>query len=266
MIKKILFISLTAIVLLSCSNAAFLAENGSVMSDDVTSADLDFVKLRSAESSVTYGYLWYTEVTRTFSIEVANVAYDKEVFVHHTTPEGGWVTTQAQYAGPLTADGSIEEWTLELEQGIDASASESSAINFVVGYTVNGATYWDNNNSADYHLQSNDKTLGSAFKVMGLKPADTHYGLSKQYSVLVSNLAYDKVVTMVYTYNNWETTLTQTFNYTNSSASGDVEEWRGYIETPAGVTSVEYCFAYEAAGYSETFWDNSYGENYIDTF
>jgi len=91
------------------------------------------------------------------AVDVANLGYAKAVNVVYTTD--GWATTNvlaAAFQGTLNSgcneDDSIpspnpegvEHWTFA-----DSSLTASSVF-FAVAYTVNGATYWDNNLGQNY--------------------------------------------------------------------------------------------------------------------
>jgi hypothetical protein len=78
-------------------------------------------------------------------------------------------------------------------------------------------------------------------------------------AVFVQDLAYDKIVTIRYTTDDWATYSDAEAFYTGPK-SGTSERWGFYVDLPVDATAVEYAIAYTVLG--ETSWDNNIGANY----
>ena len=84
--------------------------------------------------------------TITGHVQVSNLAYDKQVFVHHS--QNGWITsvnTDARYSSSCKeSDCDLFEFQLPFD------ATLSSSLEFVVCYRVNGLEFWDNNSGQNF--------------------------------------------------------------------------------------------------------------------
>ena len=79
-------------------------------------------------------------------IRVSNLAYDKQVFVHHS--QNGWLSslnTNAHYSSSCT-----ETDCDHFQFQIPFDATLSSTLEFVVCYRVDGLEFWDNNGGQNY--------------------------------------------------------------------------------------------------------------------
>jgi tetratricopeptide (TPR) repeat protein len=77
--------------------------------------------------------------------------------------------------------------------------------------------------------------------------------------IAVQNLAFDKVVGIVFTTDNWTTAQTACGTYSSSEMNGLIEVWK--VEATVGsATEVKFAVFHRAAG-SEN-WDNNFGRNY----
>jgi hypothetical protein len=131
---------------------------------------------------------------------------------------------------------------------------------FVAKYTVNGTTHWDNNGGTNYNFpqafdsfavlagQNYRVVLGSA----SMSGSTLHVRLG------VQNLAYYKVVGIVFTTDNWITVNTAYAQYHSTMTSG-MELWD--VTAPVGsATEVKLALFYKVSG--EEYWDNNFWRNY----
>jgi len=223
---------------------------------------------------------------KTFYVEVANLAYNKQVFVYHKMSDGTWKEFPLAYM--KQADNNAEVWGWELNYGVGTPAAQTFAAvgfsdEFVLKYIVNGQTFWDNNNGKNYNISSPYKTDGLFLQDGVNVSADTY----KSYLLLspspnnhyvqvqadVRSLAYNKQVTLVYTTNAWRTVQYQSLNYASTYAYGgdniflnnslqNFEKWTTgfYIPQGQGPISLQYAISYKVNGVE--YWDNNYGRNY----
>jgi len=200
---------------------------------------------------------------RRYVIRVKNIAYTKQVFVHQKLTNGTWTNLYAQYKSP--AGNGWETWELSLNSASDPIVS-MIADAFVIGYTVSGQTYWDNNNGQNYFLAKNaGPLLGN-----GIMVAAVYLYSGGNGAIDVKNIAYAKDVTVVYTTNNWQSTMTATASYAGSRVyygystfdnpnRYGVERWYFFLPSFSGRT-VQYAVRYTVSGV--TYWDNNEGANY----
>lgn len=199
---------------------------------------------------------------RRFVIRVKNIAYQKNVFVRQKLTNGAWENYTARYVAP--AGNGWETWECSL-RSVSDNVNEM-AEEFVIGYTVSGQTYWDNNAEQNYRLARNaGPLLGKSVMV-----AAVYLYKSGNGAVDVRNIAYTKDVTIVYTTNNWVTTLTAKASYAgprvhygystfdNPNIHG-TERWYFFLPSFQGQT-VQYAVKYTVNG--QTYWDNNEGANY----
>lgn len=271
-VKKLVLVGFLGGVVVSCATVPAgekKTENGV---EETTSSAFSSVSLSTSSSSSMvklveafdheHFYRGYMRERR-FVIRVKNIAYQKQVFVHHKLTNGTWTNLQAEYRGP--AGNGWETWELGFNSVYNPLMG-MIADEFVIGYTVSGQTYWDNNGGQNYRLAKNaGPLLGKEMMVAAVYLYTAGNG-----AVDVRNIGYAKEVTVVYTTNNWKHTLTASASYAgprvyygyssfdNPNMYG-VERWYFFIPSFYGQT-VQYAVKYTVNG--QTYWDNNEGANY----
>lgn len=199
------------------------------------------VKMYSSE--ITFSRVGITGYNVYIQVD-ANSASNKEVYVHHSTSNAGWVDTEATFVTKL--DSNTEIWK--------ASIMGCESEDYVVKYVGDGVTYWDNNNGKNY--RACDAVQGNAVKVV---PANYYQGIR----VVVKNLAYHKDVKIRYTNDNWATYKEANLEYSASNPDGSLELWTLKLGE-AQLDTTQYCVSYTVNG--TTYWDNNFGANYDRLF
>jgi len=198
-------------------------------------------------SSAPSGMGSYT-YTGSFKVALQNLAYDKQVSIWAKVG-AGWQDIQASFVQSLP--GNLELWS--------APASNSEG-EFVARYAVNGTTYWDNNGGMNYNFpQAFDEFValaGANYEVVlgnaSLAASMLHVDIG------VKNLAYAKVVGIVFTTDDWTTVQTAYSTYGSTMKSG-LEVW--HLQIPVGsATEVKFAVFYQVAG--NEYWDNNFWRNY----
>lgn len=230
------------------------------------------VKLLEFQSFTSF-YKGYWNVGR-FEALVANLGYAKSVNIHIKTSAGVWSDFPLAYS--RAADAGREVWAAPFD--LYTLPTGADPLEFAVSYTVNGQTYWDNNNGANYVL-----TRDAGIVLYGLNVYNGSYaaqssfysGQNTLYGYLaVKNLSPAKQVNIVYSTDGWKTTKTSaaTFNpyfYGNTAGYGTnkspniygYEEWDYTLDVGTTSTRVDYAIAYTVNG--QTYWDNNFGHNYV---
>lgn len=183
-----------------------------------------------------------------FKVVVQNLAYQKQVAIWAQLGTV-WKEIEASYVQSLPEN--REMWI--------APASNGEA-QFVAKYTVNGTTHWDSNSGTNYKFpqvfdsfavlagKNYQIVLGSA----SLAGATLHARIGLQ------NLAYNKVVGIVFTTDNWATVKTAYAQYQSTMSSG-MELWD--VTAPVGsATEVTLALFYQVSG--GEYWDNNFWRNY----
>lgn len=181
----------------------------------------------------------------------AGSASNKSVYVHHNTYESGWVDEPATYLTNL--DDNTEIWK--------AAISGNVITEFAIKYIGDNQTYWDNNNGNNYSL--NSSILGTA----KVKAERTSYQSPDSYNIVavVKNLAYNKIVKVRYTQDNWATYQDADLSYASSISGTDSERWSTTLNLDENkMDDFHYCIYYQVNG--QTYWDNNFGENYDSTY
>jgi hypothetical protein len=197
-----------------------------------------------------------------FDVKVKNLAFQKQVFVHIQDPCGGtsWVDVQGAFVQAAGPDG-YELW--RVTKGIGAFGGKGP-FTFVVGYTVNGVTYWDNNNGNNFVVPVNQPLPSN---VQGLVLGDPNVLVraatvaSGTFSgeIHLRNIAFSKAVTVVYTTDNWATQHNLSASYAAGPTGNGFEAW-SFSTSVGSATSVQFAVSYTVNG--QTYWDNNFNMNY----
>jgi hypothetical protein len=217
----------------------------------------DQVQLRLASGQHRYGSGGSEQVGGGYQIVVQNLDYVKEVGIwcYEFSRYGFWMFYPGHYVESV-ADGR-EIWS------VDRSGLSKE---FVARYTVKGVTYWDNNGGSDYHVPtehtSSVSLLGRDVQVARLEDSAidaTHL----QIRACVKNLAYDKVVGIVYTTDNWASAPQIAYGHyvggDGTTCDPCTEIWEIDVAVPSGQT-VKYAVFYRALGHEH--WDNNFWRDY----
>jgi len=229
----------------------------------------DEVKLVRAENYYSAGYHTggYWEINAL--IQVKNLAYTKQVYVHQSKTDGTWVDIPAHYV--RTGNSTYELWQANRTDFGDVSVLGKY---YAIKYVVNGQTYWDNNNGANYIFSYAGNYGGGPGPMLGngINVLTYAYGIGGgKFSgyVDVRNIAYSKKVSIIYTTDNWATYATVDASFMATYQTGyssaiafpnvyNVERWQFAVPTTA--SQVKFAVSYTVNG--ATYWDNNYGANY----
>lgn len=246
-VKKIISFILTAIMLATICAAASAAGNP--------------VELMYARGDVYGGGAFQSYASIYGYVAVDNIAYSKNVTIHYSFDKTNWKDVSASYHS--STQGNKEAWYFQI-QDLDW-ADECT---FAIKYEAAGKTYWDNNNGQNYKIKIWQWSLGENYAI-GNAGIKVPYGSNDQPyvssegiftgSVVVKNIAYQKVVTVRCTTDNWLTFTEVPATY-ESSLSNGLEIWTFSTQLPAGWSTLEYAVKYDVDGL--TYWDNNFGSNY----
>lgn len=282
--KKLVFILLLALSISSCSNDESVIPNTSSTQKTSTKrlSASENVKLLSAWTSYSqkYGYASYT---RRFKVEVKNLAYNKIVVISHKMSDGSWKDFPLKYISS-TID-NTEIWGAELIVNNSFYVGDLPSLlfadEFVARYEVNGQKFWDNNGSKNYKMTDLEGTFLRTD--LNLTVDTTYSAIYDQYNgvtnifnvnVDVRNISPTKLVNVVYTTDNWNTTKTAALSFkqyitvgaqqtlTSPNVHG-MERWGVNIDVPVSVTNIQFAVVYKVNGVE--YWDNNFGKNYTVT-
>ncbi len=190
----------------------------------------------------------YGITDRNIYIQVdAGSAANKAVYVHYENiHEGVWQDAQASFVTKL--DANTEIWKANVH---GTGLGEEYAIKYI----GDGQTYWDNNNGNNY---TNSDLLGEAnVSAQRLRFGNNGYYLQ----VAVKNLAYNKIVKVRYTEDNWATYKDVDLQYKSAITGTNSELWDVTLNLDnASRDNFEFCVYYQVNG--QTYWDNNFGSNY----
>jgi hypothetical protein len=206
------------------------------------------VALRLAQSSSAPTGTGSYSYTGSFSIIVRNDDYTKDVAVWAKVGTT-WHAISAAFAESLP--GNLERWTAPATNDIDK---------FAIRYTVLGRTDWDNNAGADYVFPK----AFDEFNALSGRQSPVLLGQASigggQLTALIAvqNLAYSKVVGIIYTTDNWATNHLAYASYNWTMTSG-LEVWRLQVALGAA-TNVKFAVFYFENGNEH--WDNNFWRDY----
>jgi hypothetical protein len=189
-----------------------------------------------------------------YQILVKNLAFQKQVFIHGQQADGSWADLPANYVGPADAGREIWRASEEINPGLHRD------LRFAVKYVVNGQTFWDNNNGADYTLGRNEGSLLVGRNVALYSATDQGASsTSVAGDIDLKNLAPTKTVFVRYTTDHWAHFTDVNASYAVGPNASGTETWKFTLNgvTPA---NLELAIAYTVNG--QTYWDNNFTANY----
>lgn len=196
-------------------------------------------------------------ISITGEVQVENIAYEKELTLHYSINGNPWQTTEGFFEKSLNNNQEI--WTLRAGTGFLPGGRAD--VEFAIEYKVNDHSYWDNNSGVNYTLSATTDRAGAYI--------DDRNVVAKNYKVVHSsfrgevylkNLALEKKVNIVYSYDNWETSLVGSASFEHTANNPEFEAWGFNLQVPIAVDAVEFAVAYEVNGV--TYWSNNNGDNY----
>jgi hypothetical protein len=200
------------------------------------------------------------------SVKVQNLAFAKDVAVHYTPDNVTWKNHSLSWTAPTFGNYDLFTGTVneEVEQ-------------FVIRYSVNGQTFWDNNNGQNYDFRSDLAFVGSnvvLYKATARQGTQAGGGFTATTSwlegeILVNNFGFSKNVGIVITVDggaNWtavEGNLAQSTADGKFSGSGRVWNFKT-PELNLNPASDKFFFAvfHRDLASGKEFWDNNFGQNY----
>jgi hypothetical protein len=276
--KFIVLLAIVALAATGCSmQDGFTGQESVMNSSEITSnPGVEEIQLVSVKgiSSTSPGdgpnYIYWH-----FSFEgyakVKNLAYDKKVTVFYGTAyyTDDWATFDASYV--KTLDDGYELWHFKLPTITEKGWKNSKSWEIALRYQVNGQEYWDNREGQNYRVGAGyapyypRTNLGDNVPVL-VSSASLYqqYGTGNKeltVNVLVKNIAYEKIVKVRYTTDNWNSFIDADAVYQRAlSYNSDTEEWQVKTTVDSSVSTVDLAVMYTVNGV--TYWDNNFGENY----
>jgi hypothetical protein len=209
------------------------------------------VALRLVQSSSAPTGTGSYSYTGSFQIIVRNDDYNKDVVVW-AKAGSTWKAIAATYSESLP--GNLERWSAPASNDIDR---------FAIRYTVLGRTDWDNNGGWDYVFpkafdEFNALTGRQSPIVLGQASIS---GGQLSASIAIQNLVYSKVVGIIYTTDDWDTSHVAYASY-NWTMTSSLEVWRLQVAI-GSATEVKFAAFYFESGNEH--WDNNFWRDYTVT-
>ena len=264
--RKMYFVFAIVLGLYSCNTDTDQLEVDNESIELAAKNSSDHVKLLRAWTSNSSSPVLRRYVRR-FVVKVKNLAFQKQVSIHHATYNGGWIDI------PLTFQQSIENgeeiWAGEVEPDTGIYSDE-----FVVKYVVNGETYWDNNSGSNYSMLVNMGAFLAPEVEVSLDQYYTRFS-GGSFNINVDarrNYGTAGSVEVVYTTDGWLTTQTAALSYQRYFRVGyahyiqspnqfDIDKWETTVRVDQEVSTIEYAVVYRVG--DQEYWDNNYGNNYV---
>jgi hypothetical protein len=195
-------------------------------------------------------------------VKVKNVAYSKDVQIHYRD-SGAWRDTS------LTWKSNHGNYDLfALEPALDFGGNPF--VEFAIRLAMGGATYWDNNNFANYSLTpyalaltGGNVTLNIARLIYGGTPGSSYItGIGGE--MFVNNLSYNKNVGIRHSDNGWVSYLDIPASYNQPvGEGGSMERWVfGRDTSPRAFGRGQFAVYYQNRDTGQYFWDNNFGQSY----
>jgi hypothetical protein len=259
--KKLIFTAALFLTCAACSSLKPAAGTADVSVSAKTTGQADTPVQLIRSGSYLQEINGTSEKNYNFQVRVENLAYAKNVFVHQKLTNGNWTNIALSYSGPL--DSGFELWNVYFNNSM-------ADTQFVIGYTVNGVTYWDNNDGSYYNQPLNSgEMLGVRFNVGVYYWAFMNNTLSVQ--VDVRNLAYSKTVKIVWSSDSWKTSQvgyasfqsSYTYGYATVSCptAAGFERWTAAVST-GSIPNLQFYVEYDVNG--QQYFDNNWNSNFGD--
>jgi hypothetical protein len=226
------------------------------------------IRLKYAESDNFSPGGGLTGVNNTqIAAKVQNLAFAKDVALHYTQPDGTWVERALNWQKNFGA-----------YDVFGRSDNTFVTTQFVLRYTANGETFWDNNDGGNYHIDEirpnmvgGNVTLNKAIARRGSQAGGGFVFTTSwvEGEIFVKNLSFKKRVGIRLSTNGWTS-----FQDTNASFNGSVAVAEGLsqveiwnFKTPElnlDESRPDFKFAvfYNNLDTGEWFWDNNFGQDY----
>jgi hypothetical protein len=239
----------------------------------------EYVVLGKADGTIPAVQLMYAEswnhqkygqsdTQKSFVIRVQNLSFHKAVAIHHSTKDGKWVDLAAKYEGPADASGKTELWKA-------STRDKNFGGQFVVKYSVDGKTFWDNNNGKDYKLGDEDgPMLGTGINVRltsaHIYPSGRAGSPHISGVIDIRNIGFHKDIELHASSDGWKTETVikprfighwRTYGYSGVKNPNvhNVEGWSFDDYVGTGKTFEVYV-KYTVNG--KTYYDSNFGKNY----
>jgi hypothetical protein len=229
-----------------------------------------FVRLKYGESETFSpgGGITGAEITKV-SAKVANIAFQKDVVLHYQQPDGSWGERSLLHQG----------WFGDYDL-FGGSFNDIVTTQFVIRYSTDGQTFWDNNSFANYHVDAGKPNVVADRRVVlnkAIAKRGTEAGGGFVFTtswaegeIYVQNLSFNKRVGIRLTANNWTTAHDTDAAFTGkvpvAAGTSEVEVWK--FKTPEfnlDESTPEFRFAiyYNDLDTGEWSWDNNFGRDYV---
>lgn len=220
------------------------------------------LKLAQRESDAGGGF---TVSFAPMSVKVQNLAFAKDVEIHYTPDGSTWKDAPLGFSSHF---GDYDLFSGTINEQVEQ---------FVVRYSENGQTFYDNNNGQNYSFESNLTTVGGNVtlnKATAKRGSEAGGGFVFTTSwlegeILVNNFGFSKQVGIAITVDGGATWSTVQGLFSGTSTAdgkfvGPVEVWT-FKSPELNLNSTnEFFFAvfYRDLASSNEFWDNNFGQNY----
>ena len=226
------------------------------------------VKLKYAESDNFSPGGGVTGVNNTqITAKAQNLAFAKDLALHYAQPNGTWVEQ------PLT-------WQKNFGPYDVFARSDNTFVmtQFVLRYTVDGQTFWDNNDGGNYHIDEiRPNTVGGNVmlnKAIARRGSQAGGGFVFTTSwvegeIFVKNLSFNKRVGIRLSTNGWTSFLDTNASFSDTVAVAvglsQVEIWK--FKTPelnldGSRPDFKFAIFYTNLDTGEFFWDNNFNQDY----
>jgi len=199
--------------------------------------------------------------------KLQNLAFAKDVTIRYAQPDGTWTER------PLLFQKSFGGY--DLFHRMDGTFTTTE---FVVRYTVDSQTFWDNNCGANYHVDPvHPNTVGGNVipnRAMARRGVQAGGGFTFVTSwvegeILVQNLSFNKRVGIRLSANGWASSQDSDASFGGvvpvATGLSQVEVWK--FKTPElnlDHSTPVFVFAifYNDLDTGQWFWDNNFGQDY----
>lgn len=200
-----------------------------------------------------------------FKALVTNLGYQKQVFVH-AKQAGVWIDIPLKFNRAATNN--KEVWTGSIPVPF-LTADKPKITEFAVKYQVNGKTYWDNNNGANYAFKLGsglglDAQLFNTQVAFGKSiPGFDGRGFYFEEIIFTKHAATPSQMKVIFSTDHWATTQVGFVESGPGHISPETDIWVMVVRSnllPTESAHVDYAFSYTVNG--KTYWDNNFGKNY----
>jgi maltose 6'-phosphate phosphatase len=195
-----------------------------------------------------------------FLVQVARLAYDKQVDVFWSGADGLWHSVAAHYLASTNAE--QEYWQAKLTLRRQSYTDLPGDIRFALRVRSQNQEYWNNNQGTDFSSRVNSGLQLTADKLIQNLSLHPRLKASQQWlnlTVAVAGRFAAQQVVLHWSNDHWQTIHRSLCRLNKHKSTADTQIWTVKLKSAA---AFRIQCAFSCQNHTREVWDNNGGENY----